>query len=179
MKLFIGIGNPDNEFLETRHNIGKKIINDLARDFSVELEVKNNLGAEIAIIGSDEEKNILANSLSFMNDSGWPVKAIAGFYKISLEDIWVIHDEFDIPLGEIRENFDSSSAGHNGIKSIIKELGCQKFNRVRIGIKPEKETREPLEDFVLKKFRKEEEKKLEETVEKAKKIISCKLEIKN
>lgn len=177
MKLFIGIGNPSPEYDGTRHNIGKLIISELAEELGIELKQKTDLSAEIGIFESENtEKIILANSLTYMNNSGWAVKAVANFYKIPPENIWVVHDDFDIPLGGIRESFDSSSAGHNGIKSIIRELGTQKFHRIRIGIKPPEEIKMPLEKFVLEKFQEDEMELLEKGVEEAKKIIYKEIE---
>lgn len=176
MNLFIGIGNPSPEYDGTRHNIGKFVVSELAQEFNTGLEQKPDLSAEIGIFeNKNSEKIILANSLTYMNDSRWAVKAIANFYKIPPENIWVIHDEFDIPIGEIKESFNSSSAGHNGIKSIIQELGTQKFHRLRIGIHPAEETPIPLEKFVLEKFTEDElpqtKKALEEALKKIKLII--------
>lgn len=183
MKLFIGIGNPDKEYSGTRHNIGKVVISELAEKLGIELKQKPDLSAEIGIFENKKsEKIILANSLAYMNDSGWAVKAAAGFYKIAPENIWIIHDDFDIPIGEIRESFNSSSAGHNGVKSIIQELGTQKFHRIRIGINPapkadaleqknSEKIKMPLEKFVLEKFKEEEMELLKKEVEKAKTIM--------
>jgi len=171
MNLIIGLGNPGEKYINTRHNVGKMIINKLADDFKVGLKQKPNFSAELEIIKLDKEKNILANSLTFMNDSGWSVRAIAVFYKISPENIWIIHDDFDIQLGEIKESFDSSSAGHNGIKSIIQELGTQKFHRIRVGIKPTEETQIPLEKFVLEKFKETEIAQLNKAIKKTTALI--------
>jgi len=176
MKLFIGIGNPSPEYDNTRHNIGKFTISELAQNiegFKIELKQKPDLSTEIGIFNTESgEKVILANSLTYMNDSGWAVRAIANFYKITPENIWVIHDEFDIPLGEIRKSFDSRAAGHNGIKSIIQELGTQKFHRIRIGIKPLTATPVPLEKFVLEKFKDDEIELIKKGAIKAQEIIT-------
>lgn len=171
-KLILGIGNPDKEYGGTRHNIGKKIIGELACEFGISLKEKADFGAEIGLIKSGSEiRAIIANSMAYMNESGWTAKAIARFYKISPENIWIIHDDFDIILGSIRESFNSGSAGHNGVKSIIQELGTQKFNRIRVGIKPTEEIKIPLEEFVLNKFSPEEEELIKKGIEEAKKKI--------
>ena len=100
-----------------------------------------------------------------MNDSGRAAKAMISYYKIPLENLYVIHDDIDLPFGTIRVSKDSSSAGHKGVQSIIDELGTQNFTRIRIGIRPEKEV--DTTKFVLQKFSKEEEKQLSEIIKKA------------
>lgn len=173
MLLILGIGNPDEKYKNTRHNAGKRAVSELAEELGAQLKEKPGFGAEICIF----EKAILANSLNFMNESGQAAKSIAKFYKIAPENIWIIHDDFDILLGDVRESFGASSAGHNGIKSIIQELGTQKFNRIRIGIKPENELDFPLENFVLDDFNSGEKELINEGLEKAKEkiknLLSC------
>ncbi len=172
MKLFVGIGNPDEQYESTRHNVGIDIIQELAKELNVDLSMSSKFGATI---GKHESGFFLARSLSYMNDSGWPIKTIANFYKIPPEKIWVIHDDFDVPIGVVKESFDSRSAGHNGVESIIRELGTKKFNRVRVGIRPNYEIKVPLEKFVLEKFDLEELDKIHRSIEQAKKIIKTKI----
>jgi len=156
MKLIIGLGNPDKKYQNTRHNLGQKIIKDF-----IEIELKKsfitkaNLSAQICEIGQGSDKTIFTIPNEYMNNSGLSVQKISQFYKISPLDIYVIHDDLDLPVGEYRIQFDRGPAGHNGIKSIIENLGTQQFNRIRIGInKPQNNI--PIEDYVLQLFSSDE-----------------------
>ena len=152
MKLIIGLGNPDKKYQNTRHNLGSNIIINFVKAIHKSpLQNKSKLSATIF----EDQKNIFAIPTEYMNNSGISVQKIANFYKISPLDIFVIHDDLDLPVGEYRIQFDRGPAGHNGIKSIIEHLGTQQFNRIRIGIgKPENNI--PVEDYVLQPFSKEE-----------------------
>ncbi len=156
MKLIIGLGNPDKKYQNTRHNLGQKIIIDYVRAIHESpLQEKSNLLAQIYEIGQGANKNIFAISTDYMNNSGLTVQKIAQFYKISPQNIYVIHDDLDLSVGEYKIQFDRGPAGHNGIKSIIENLGTQQFNRIRVGIgKPA--TNILVEDYVLQSFSKEE-----------------------
>jgi PTH1 family peptidyl-tRNA hydrolase len=148
MILIVGLGNPEKKYAKTRHNIGFRVIDELkSLDF-----VQN-------------KDTILLKPETFMNDSGKATKAMISYYKIPLENLYVIHDDIDLPFGNIRVSKDSSSAGHKGVQSIIDELGTQNFTRIRIGIRPQKEV--DTIKFVLQKFSKEEEKQLKEIIKKA------------
>ncbi|TRZ77940.1 aminoacyl-tRNA hydrolase [bacterium] len=171
-KLFIGIGNPDEHYKGTRHNVGIDVIEQLADELDIELPLKPKFGAAV---GQGKTGFFLAQSLSYMNDSGWPVKTIANYYKIPPENIWIIHDDFDVPLGTVKESFDSRSAGHNGVESIIRELGTKKFNRIRVGIKSSADIATSLEKFVLARFGIDEIDKIKEATEQTKKIIKTKI----
>ncbi len=161
MKLIIGLGNPDKQYEKTRHNFGQKIIIDYVRAYcDTPLQEKSKLLAKITeckggSLCPPNQKILLAISTGYMNNSGLTVQKIAQFYKISPQDIYVIHDDLDLPIGEYRIQFDRGPAGHNGIKSIIEHLGTQEFHRIRLGIgKPQNNI--PVEDYVLLPFSKEE-----------------------
>ena len=156
MKLIIGLGNPDKKYQNTRHNLGKKIIKDFVeKQLGGSFISKTNLLAETYETGQGTSKNIFAISTEYMNNSGLTVQKIARFYKISTTDIYIIHDDLDLPIGEYKIQFDRGPAGHNGIKSIIENLNTQQFNRLRIGIsKPQNNI--PIEDYVLQPLLKEE-----------------------
>lgn len=152
MKLIVGLGNPGKKYESTWHNVGFLALDELAKDGFDNFKEEKKFKALVSsgMIGS--EKVLLVKPQTFMNNSGESVQAIAHFYKVSPEDVIVVHDEFDIELGKIRISHDSSAAGHNGIKSIISHLGTQEFTRVRIGIKPTKPLSIPTDVFVLKKI---------------------------
>ena len=118
---------------------------------------KANLLAQIYETGQGINKTIFAVSTGYMNNSGLTVQKIAQFYKISPNDIYIIHDDLDLPVGEYKIQFDRGPAGHNGIKSVIENLDTQQFNRVRIGIS-KSQNNIPIEDYVLLPFSTEEEK---------------------
>ena len=157
MKLIIGLGNPGKQYQNTRHNLGKNIIKDFVeKQLKGSLNKKTNLLAEIYETGQGIDKNIFAISTDYMNNSGLTVQKIAKFYKISPNDIYIVHDDLDLPVGEYKIQFDRGSAGHNGIKSIIENLNTQQFNRVRIGI-DKSQNNIPVEDYVLLPFSSKEE----------------------
>ena len=155
MKLIFGLGNPDSKHKNTRHNLGQKIIKEFVlKTYSQELSVKKNLDAETFETGQGSQKIIFAISTGFMNNSGIPVKKISQFYKINPSDIYILHDDLDLGVGDYRIQFDRGPAGHNGIKSIIENFGTQQFNRIRIGIG--KDINIPVENYVLQPLKNEE-----------------------
>ena len=156
MKLIIGLGNPDKQYEKTRHNFGQKIVQQYVETFyKTPLITKSNLLAKIYETGQGTNKIIFAISTGYMNNSGLTVQKIAQFYKISPQNIYITHDDLDLPIGEYRIQFDRGPAGHNGIKSTIENIKTQEFHRIRLGIgKPQNNI--PIEDYVLLPFSKEE-----------------------
>lgn len=161
MKLFFGLGNPGKEYQNTRHNLGQIIINNFAKNNHFSLSKKTKLLSEVG----ECSKNIFAISTNYMNLSGNSLQKVAAFYKISPDNIYLIHDDLDLPVGEWRLQFDRGSAGHNGVKSVIENLGTQAFWRIRIGIgKPQFDS--AAEEYVLKPFSKEEKVIIKGTIDK-------------
>lgn len=135
MKLIVGLGNPGKEYEKTKHNIGFMTMDLLAGKMrSEEFLKEDKFKSELTCFELDGEKVFLVKPQTFMNLSGEAVQKIASFYKIEPKDIAVVHDELDLPSGEIKVSFGRGSAGHNGVKSIIQKLGTEEFLRVRIGI---------------------------------------------
>jgi len=135
MKLIVGLGNPGRDYVNNRHNAGFKCVDLFAREHGISLTQR---GAR-SKLGSGEAANtriVVAKPQTFMNLSGEAVSALVRRYKLSPEDILVIHDDLDLPLGKIRIREKGSSGGHNGLKSIIAHLGTQDFPRIRVGIAP-------------------------------------------
>ncbi len=160
MQLIIGLGNPGKEYAKTRHNAGFMALDYLAGLPEVKVVSETNkfdsVIKEFVVEGSGE-KNFLVYPQTFMNDSGKAVKQILNFYKLGPENILVLHDEIDLPLGTLKFTEDSSAAGHNGVKSLIDELGTQAFRRIRIGVESRQSREEmPTEKFVLQNFSEEE-----------------------
>ncbi len=170
MKLIVGLGNPGEEYARTRHNLGMMVVDTIASAHGVSFSFKKDFQAEIAQIRIADNDIILTKPHTFMNNSGIAVRAIAHFYKISPEDITVIHDDLDTIMGTVKyisDSQESGSGGHNGIKSVTTELGTAKFSRVKVGIKTEEvdqarastnkdEKEGKIDHFVLSPFTKEE-----------------------
>ena len=159
MKLIVGLGNPGPEYELTPHNLGFLAVDRLASDLGVEVRSRQcrALTAK-AVIGKEDV--VLAKPETFMNLSGTAVRELVERLEISPEaDLIVIYDELDLPMETIRIRERGSSAGHNGMKSIIGALGTQEFLRVRIGIAPEKK--------ILKPFRKSQLKTVDEMLDTA------------
>jgi len=134
MKLIIGLGNPGREYKDTRHNIGFMVIDKIEKELAHGVppswqmdEKKNVLTVKIGDV-------MLAKPQTFMNKSGFAVKALMDYYKLTPADVWIIHDDMDLPLGKIKIRAKGSSAGHNGVQSIIDQLKTDAFVRFRLGI---------------------------------------------
>ena len=155
MKLIFGLGNPDKKYQNTRHNLGQKfIIQYLETQKNCRLKDNDRLFAKTCETGQGSTKTIFAVSTEYMNHSGITAQKISHFFKIDPSDIYIIHDDLDLEVGDYRTQFDRGPAGHNGIKSIIENLNTQAFNRIRIGIG--KPNNIPVEDYVLQPFSSEE-----------------------
>ncbi|MFA6160222.1 MAG: aminoacyl-tRNA hydrolase [Parcubacteria group bacterium] len=168
--IIVGLGNPEKKYEFTRHNAGFIFLDKLQSQWEFpDFEFNKKFNAEISKNNLEEKEILLVKPQTYMNLSGTAVKAILDFYKLSPDDIIVIHDDIDIPLGKYKIATDSSSAGHNGVQNIIDQLGTQKFRRVRIGIGQEKEgalvCRLGVHDFVLEKFTPQELEKIEKISE--------------
>lgn len=151
MKLIVGLGNPELKYFFTRHNMGFGAIDSLCDILGgIKLDDTKYNGAYIKTKYNGEDI-IVAKPLTYMNLSGDFVAPIANFYKINPKDIIVIHDELALDFGRIKISYQSSSAGHNGIESIIEKLGTKDFIRVRIGIGPIPPQINQI-DFVLMKY---------------------------
>ena len=130
MKIILGLGNPGVEYAATRHNLGFEVIDALVSGKKASPEVSKKLQAIVYKLPGV----ILLKPQTFMNLSGVSVVAAVNFYKIDLNDLLVIHDDVDFELGEVKHQFDRSSAGNKGVESIIKSLNSQAFHRLRLGI---------------------------------------------
>lgn len=174
MKLIVGLGNPGKDYIKTRHNIGFIIVDYIFDKFKNNfppLKEERKFKAQISIGEINGDKIILAKPLTFMNLSGFSIKEISKFYKINPKDILIIQDDKDMELLKIRIKKEASGdGGHNGIKSIIQELGTKELNRFKIGVGNELLERMPTDKFVLGQFTKEESNKIrdkkEEIIEK-------------
>ena len=192
MKLIVGLGNPGEKYINTRHNLGFKIVEQFLKDFQ---SAKNTLWedskkfkSEISQIEwqpkHDElEKVILAKPQTYMNNSGLAVRLITDFYKLKPEDIWIIHDDIDLPLGSVKIRFGGASAGHHGVESIMESLSTDKFWRFRMGtgLKNQKlnlknQKLKNVEDFVLSGFTGSEKGKVKNLIKRGVNAIEASLE---
>lgn len=172
IRMIAGLGNPGEEYAQTRHNAGFKAIDELARQANVTYW-KNQAGAEVASIKvhdaeaeGGKREVILVKPQSYMNTSGGPISKLCAQYKVSAEELLVIHDELDIPAGDVRIKVGGGHAGHNGLRSIIDKMGSRDFSRVRVGI-GNPPGRMPVADFVLKQLRSREAEDFDETTVRA------------
>ncbi len=133
-KFLVGLGNPGKEYKYSRHNIGFLILENFTKKYDSQFTFRTKIRSWCSEfkINNLTYKLFLPNT--FMNNSGEAVKAIVDWYKIDLDQLFIIVDDLDIPLGKIRFRKKGSSGGHNGLKSIIKNLQTQNFNRIRVGI---------------------------------------------
>ncbi len=159
-RMVVGLGNPGPEYQHTRHNIGFHVLDSMNLDFQFEKKFKADIAKSFDCL--------YVKPQTFMNVSGEAVRAVADYYKISPEDIIVVYDDKDITFGTIRLRSGGSSAGHNGVQSIIDHLGTSEFPRVRIGIQQrEQRSHDAAANFVLSNFTESESVVLEEIAESA------------
>ncbi|MCO5386284.1 aminoacyl-tRNA hydrolase [Desulfosporosinus sp.] len=138
MKVIVGLGNPGSQYEETRHNIGFLLVNLLAEVHKLQFRAK--FQGSLAEGNIEGERLFLLKPQTFMNLSGRSVSELIHFYKIAQEDVLIVQDDMDLPLGKIRLRDQGSAGGHNGIKSIQAELGSEKLWRLKLGIgRPPKE----------------------------------------
>ena len=165
MKMIVGLGNIGTRYDETRHNTGFMVVDQLARDYHLGAftHLKQEAVAVSGIING--EKVMLVKPTTFMNDSGRAVGPLVDYYDIDLDDLVIVNDDLDMPVGKVRLKTHGASGGHNGLKSIISVLGTKNFNRVKVGIDhPQHGT---VVSHVLGKFSKEERPKFDQAVEQA------------
>jgi len=170
MILIVGLGNPGKEYEKTRHNIGFRIIDEIAANFQFSIfNFQSIFNAKISKGEIANKKIILAKPQTLMNLSGKAVKKLISNIQNLTSKLWVVHDDIDLPLGKIRIVKNRGSAGHKGVESIIRAINSKNFVRFRIGIKTknkEKRTINNVEQFVLQKFNKDEEKIIKEVTQK-------------
>ncbi|KRL37745.1 aminoacyl-tRNA hydrolase [Liquorilactobacillus uvarum] len=164
MKLIVGLGNIGKKYENTKHNVGFMTVDKFAEENNVVFN-KTKCEAMIAELFFNGEKILLAKPTTYMNESGRSVGPLLDYFGIDIADFIVIHDDMDLPVGQLRLRQKGSAGGHNGIKSIIAHLNTQNFKRIRIGIDhPQKQS---VVDWVLSKFSAQQEKSLEEGIQRA------------
>jgi len=169
--LVVGLGNPGPRYAANRHNVGFMIVDLLARRIGGSFARKSRGGpVEVAEgrlgVGFDAPRLVLAKPLVYMNLSGGPVAALAQFYKVAPDRIVALHDELDIPYGQLRMKIGGGEGGHNGLRSMTKSLSTKDYVRVRFGIGRPPGRQDPA-DYVLSDFSANERKDLEFLVDRA------------
>ena len=175
MRIIVGLGNPGKEYKNTRHNVGFMVLDKIAQNNDIQFRTNKKLQSDICKLKTENGELMLVKPQTFMNDSGVAVKKIVKFNNLTdeqLNNLYVIHDDLDIPLGSYKIQFAKGPKDHKGIKSIEDHLKSKNFWRLRIGIAGEDYQRIKLagksmaEEYVLKLFRKKEQKAIEAVIEK-------------
>ena len=168
MKIIAGLGNPGQKYDKTKHNTGFMTMDHYLdeKGLSLDKDKFEGLWTKQKINGEDV---ILLEPQTYMNESGRSVSQVANFFKVDPEDILIIQDDMDTPIGKIRIRANGKSGGHNGIKSIIRDLGTEKFNRLKIGIRHPKNA--TVVSWVLTPFNDEQQKLMDDAFDTSVKII--------
>jgi len=175
-RMVVGLGNPGDEYVDTRHNTGFKVIDLLAEGLKIEVR-RRKFGARFGWGEFKGKKLILLKPWQFMNRSGQAVASAADFYKLDVSDLLVVADDMALEPGRIRIRAKGSAGGHNGLADIIEELGTREFARCRIGIgRSGEETRQRRIDYVLDKPTEAEKPLLASAIERARDAVLCWIE---
>jgi PTH1 family peptidyl-tRNA hydrolase len=149
--LIVGLGNPGPSYSANRHNVGAMVVSELAVRTSSNLRSHKARASAAEVRLSASSRAIIATPMTYMNESGGPVAGLLSFYKVSLENLIVIHDDLDIPFSQVRLKLGGGEGGHNGLRSITKSVGTRDYLRVRVGIgRPP--GRMDAADYVLRDF---------------------------
>ena len=175
MKLIVGLGNPGKEYADTRHNAGFKFIDEYAKSKGLTFNQNKFKGLYTTFINNGE-KIILLKPQKYMNLSGEVVRDFVNFFKIKTDDILIICDDLDTPLGKIKIKYKGSSGGHNGLKNIEQNLNTKEYKRIKIGISNDKN--EDRINYVIGKMPKEDLNKLNEVTSRSPEILEDYLNLK-
>jgi PTH1 family peptidyl-tRNA hydrolase len=167
IRLVAGLGNPGPEYVVTRHNIGFMVVDQFAAQFGSTWERSGKWDTLSTKCGPV----LLIKPLSFMNHSGYPLFAVAQFYKVAPQEILIVLDDLALPLGRLRLRARGGPGGHNGLESIIVQFGTEEIPRLRIGIGAA--PREGLVDYVLSRFFEEEKPLVRSTIDRAVEAVKC------
>src|SRR6185437_8425075 len=183
MKLIVGLGNPGEKYENTRHNLGFLVLDHLLKDLgdsNIDWNHSEKLKSDTATFTVGEEKVLLIKPQTYMNNSGMAVQLVKDFYKVEPEDLWIVYDELDLPLGSIKIRFGGAAAGHHGVESIMEAIGTDKFWRFRLGIgvthnKSEvgKHDFKDAKEYVLDTFHSGELGKTREQIKHATEAVEC------
>ncbi|HHH48386.1 MAG TPA: aminoacyl-tRNA hydrolase [Gammaproteobacteria bacterium] len=166
VQLIVGLGNPGPKYAQTRHNVGFLFVEELARSQGATFRPEAKFHGEVCKLHLGDHELWLLKPMTFMNRSGQAVAALARFYKIPPEAILVVHDELDIPAGQLRLKLGGGHGGHNGLRDIISQLGSREFLRLRIGIDHPGAARE-VTNYVLGKASPDDRLSIEAAIDEA------------
>lgn len=178
MKLIIGLGNPEKKYQHTKHNLGFMVIDELFKELNRNKREKWIENKELRVEYFQFPQGVLAKPMTSMNASGIGVANLISHFLFSVSDLWVIHDDLDLPLGKIRIKTKGGSGGHRGVESIIKKLGTPNFVRFRLGIgRPDSRlfSRE-VEKYVLSPFEKKDRSEVRKMIRQVVEAIEFALE---
>ncbi|MBI2033305.1 MAG: aminoacyl-tRNA hydrolase [Candidatus Levybacteria bacterium] len=192
MKLIVGLGNPGEKYIDTRHNMGFMVLERFLKDLEPVEKTSwdeskkfkaDFLDFEWKPKGKALERVLLLKPKTFMNNSGLSVSLVASYYHIDPKDIWIVHDELDLPIGMMKIRFGGSAAGHHGIESVMEKLGTEKFWRFRMGIGESKNHSEiakhkvtDTQNYVLSSFGQGEYGKVRQLIKRGSKALEMALE---
>ncbi len=172
MKIIVGLGNPGDKYVGTRHNIGFTFVDLLREKLGFdEFSLKKKLKSYISEGTLDGEKVILVKPDTFMNLSGEALVVVKNFYKVENEDLLVVFDDYDLPVGEVRQREKGGAGTHNGMRSCVQMLGTEEFPRLRIGINAGLDVSD-LSSYVLGRFTEEEQPKIMTALKEACGLVS-------
>lgn len=171
--LIAGLGNPGREYARTRHNVGFMVVEKLAECWRANWVKESKFRARVARVDRDERKILLCQPETYMNSSGEAVGAMAGFYRVERQNLAVVVDDADLPLGTIRMRPEGSSGGHHGLESVQQHLGTTELPRLRIGIGRNDPVDRQITDYVLSHFRSDEMEMLGKVLTRACEQIEC------
>jgi PTH1 family peptidyl-tRNA hydrolase len=171
--LIAGLGNPGREYSRTRHNVGFMVVEQLADRWRTHWVKESKFQARMARVDRDDRKILLCEPETYMNASGEAVGSLASFYRIERQNLAIVVDDADLPLGTIRMRPEGSSGGHHGLESIQQHLGTTEFPRLRIGIGRNDPADRQITGYVLSQFRGEEVDLLGKVLTRACEQIEC------
>ena len=176
MHLIVGLGNPGAKYVRTRHNVGFRLVEELAGRWRATWKLEKKFQASVASVERNGQTVLLARPQTFMNDSGESVGALTAFYRVPLKRLLVAVDDADLPLGELRLRARGSSGGHHGLESIEQHAGSREFARLRIGIGRTADGRREITGHVLGTFAAAESALVEQVLTAAAMQAECWLE---
>ena len=167
--LIVGLGNPGKSYANTRHNVGFMFVDRFAEENDLFFKLENKFSCYLSSFMRNGETHYLVKPMTYMNNSGISVSAVANYYKIPTEEILLVYDDRDLDIAQMRIRKKGTSGGHRGVSSVIDQIGTSEIARIRIGIG---RNGQDAKDYVLSPFGKEEKKLLSEVFDKATNIIN-------
>lgn len=172
MRIVVGLRNPGADYEGTRHNVGAEVVESVVgRLGETPGRASSRISAAVAQTGIGEDRTLFLLPYVYMNDSGRVVRAALDYYKVSTDDLLVVHDDIDLPFGRLRLQVAGGSGGHNGIRSVESALGTKEFSRLKIGVGRPPGSQDPA-GFVLRQFSKSERPEVDVMVEDAADVVT-------